>query len=264
MEIKGSEAVVTGAAGGLGAAIARALHARGARLFLTDRRKEDLESLASQLNGAEAFVCDLADSGQVADLAARLTSTDIVVANAALPATGKLEDFTPEQLNRALDVNLRVPMLMTQQLLPGMLQRGRGHFVYISSIAGKLPSARVPIYSATKAGLRGFCGSLRQDLHGSGVGASVVFPGTMTDAGLLADAGLPSTPGTKGTSCDFVARRVIAAIEKNLGEVNAAELTIRIMARFGGVAPELAARLARRKDSIAWGDQVTEGLRHLR
>ncbi|OBK75750.1 SDR family oxidoreductase [Mycobacterium sp. 1164985.4] len=264
MEIKGSEAVVTGAAGGLGAAIARALHVRGARLILTDRRGEALNSLASQFNGAESFVCDLADSRQVAQLTARLASTDIVVANAALPATGKLEDFTPEQLNRALDVNLRVPMLMTQQLLPGMLQRGRGHFVYISSIAGKLPSARVPIYSATKAGLRGFCGSLRQDLHGSGVGASVVFPGTMTDAGLLADAGLPSTPGTKGTSCDFVARRVIPAIEKNLGEVNAAELPIRIMARFGGVVPELAARLARRKDSIAWGDQVTDGLRHLR
>jgi short-subunit dehydrogenase len=181
-----------------------------------------------------------------------------------LPATGKLDDFTPEELNRALDVNLRVPMLMTQQLLPGMLRRGRGHFVYISSIAGKVPSARVPIYSATKAGLRGFCGSLRQDLHGSGVGASVVFPGTMMDAGLLADASLPSTPGTKGTSCDFVARRVIAAIEKDLGEVDAAELPVRIMARFAGVVPELAARLARRKESIAWGDQVTEGLRHLR
>ena len=80
---------------------------------------------------------------------------------------------------------------------------------------------------------------------------------------MLADARLPSTPGTKGTSCDFVARRVIAAIERNLGEVDAAELPVRITARFGGVAPELAA-LARRKDSIAWGDQVTEGLRHLR
>ena len=75
---------------------------------------------------------------------------------------------------------------------------------------------------------------------------------------------LDSAPGTKGTSCDFVAGRVIAAIEKNLGEVNAAELPLRIMARFGGVAPELAARLARRKESIAWGDQVTQGLRHLR
>ena len=262
MEINGTDAVVTGAAGGLGGAIARTLHAHGARLILTDRREEALKSLASQLNGAEILVCDLADGGQVAELTARL-ATDIVVANAALPATGMLDDFTPEQLNRALDVNLRVPMLMTQQLLPGMLRRGRGHFVYISSIAGKLPSARVPIYSATKAGLRGFCGSLRQDLHGSGVSASVVFPGTMMDAGMLADVRLPSTPGTKGTSCDFVARRVIAAIERNLGEVDAAELPIRITARFGGVAPELAA-LARRKDSIAWGDQVTEGLRHLR
>ena len=264
MEINGAEAVVTGAAGGLGGAIARALHTRGARLIVTDRRGEPLKSLASQLNGAEMFVCDLADGGQVAELTARLADTDIVVGNAALPATGQLDDFTPEQLNRALDVNLRVPMLMTQRLLPGMLRRRRGHFVYISSIAGKFPSARVPMYSATKAGLRGFCGSLRQDLHGSGVSASVVFPGTMVDAGMLAEASLPSTPGTKGTSCDFVARRVIAAIEKNLGEVDAAELSVRVMARFGGVAPELAARIARRKDSIAWGDQVTAGLRHLR
>lgn len=264
MRINGATAVVTGAAGGLGSAIARALHASGARLILTDRREETLRSLASQLNGAEIVVCDLADDGQVTELSARLTDVDIVVANAALPATGKLTDFKPEELNRAIDVNLRAPMLITQQLLPGMLRRGRGHFVYISSIAGKLPSARVPIYSATKAGLRGFCGSLRQDLHGSGVSASVVFPGTMMDAGMLADARLPSTPGTKGTSCDFVARCVTAAIEKDQGEVNAAELPVRILARFGGVAPELAARLARRKDSVAWGDQVAEGLRHLR
>src|SRR5262249_20771377 len=189
---------------------------------------------ASQLNGAEILVCDLADRAQVVELTARLADADIVVANAALPATGKLDDFTPEELERALDVNLRAPMLMTQQLLPGMLQRRRGHFVYISSIAGKLPNARLPIYSATKAGLRGFCGSLRQDLHESGVSASVVFPGTMMDAGMLADARLPTAPGTKGVSCDFVARGVIAAIEKNLGEVDAAELPVRIMARFGG------------------------------
>ena len=127
-------------AGGLGSAIAPALHTRGARLILTGGREEALNSLASQLNGAEVFVCDLADRGQIAGLIAHLADTDIVVANAALPATGKLDDFTPEQLNRALGVNLRAPMLMTQQLLPGMVRRGRGHFVYISSIAGKFPS----------------------------------------------------------------------------------------------------------------------------
>ena len=101
MEISGAEAVVTGAAGGLGSAIARALHARGARLILTDRREEALKSVASQLNGAEILVCDLTDREQVAELTARLADTDIMVANAALPATGKLDEFTSEQLDRA-------------------------------------------------------------------------------------------------------------------------------------------------------------------
>ena len=264
MEIRGAEAVVTGAAGGLGSAIARALHARGARLILTDRREEALKSLASQLNGTEIVVCDLANRGQVAELIARLADTDIMVANAALPATGRLDDFTPEELDRALDVNLRVPMLMTQQLLPGMLRRRRGHFVYISSIAGKVPSARVPIYSATKSGLRGFSGSLRLDLHGSGVSSSVVFPGSINDAGMLADAHLPVNPGSKGVASGTIARGVITAIEKDRAEVDAADLPVRIVARLAGLAPELIARLTRRNINITWGDQVTEGLRHLR
>jgi short-subunit dehydrogenase len=197
-------------------------------------------------------------------LTARLADTDIVVANSALPATGRLEDFTPEELDSALDVNLRVPMLMTQQLLPGMLRRRRGHFVYISSIGGKLTMARIPIYAATKFGLRGFCASLRQDLHGSGVSSSVVFPGSVNDVGFAVEAHLPLAPGSKGISSDTVARGVITAIEQDRGEVDAAELPARIMAKLGGVAPEFAARLGRRKEIIAWGDQVAEGLRHLR
>jgi short-subunit dehydrogenase len=264
MEINDAEAVVTGAAGGLGGAIARALHARGARLILTGRREEALKSLASELNGAQIVVCDLADRGQVAALIARLADTDIMVANAALPATGRLDDFTPEELDRALDVNLRVPMLMTQQLLPGMLRRQHGHFVYISSISGKLPTARATIYAATKYGLRGFCASLRQDLHGTGVSASVVFPGSVRDAGMLADAHIPVAPHSKGVSSDAVARGVIAAIEEDRGEVDAADPAVRILAKFGGAAPGLIARLTRSQDAIAYADQLSERLRHLR
>jgi len=264
MEINGAKAVVTGASGGLGSAIARALHAKGARLILTGRREQALKSLASQLNGAEIVVCDLADRGQVAELGTRLVDTDIMVANAALPATGRLEDFTPKELDRALDVNLRVPMLMTQQLLPEMLRRRRGHFVYISSIGGKFTMARTSIYAATKFGLRGFCAALRQDLHGSGVSASVVFPGSVNDVGFAVDAHLPLAPGSKGIASETVARRVITAIEQDRGEVDAAELPARIMAKFGGVAPQFASRLGRRKEIIAWGDQLSEGLRHLR
>ena len=78
----------------------------------------------------------------------------------------------PEELNRALDVNLRVPMLMTQQLLPGMLRRGRGHCVCLVTIAGKVPGVRVPIYLATKAGLGLFCRCFGRICTGSGVSAS--------------------------------------------------------------------------------------------
>lgn len=264
MDIDGAEAVVTGATGGLGGAIARGLHARGARLILTGRREDALKSLASQLKGAEIFVCDLTDREQIAGLVARLIDTDIMVANAALPGTGKLDDFTANDLDRALDVNLRVPMLMTQHLLPGMLRRRRGHFVYISSIAGKLPTARSSIYSATKYGLRGFCASLRQDLHGTGVSASTVFPGSVTDAGMLADAHIPVAPGSKGISSNAVARGVITAITDDRGEVDAADLSVRILARFGGTAPGLIARLTRSADAVAYADRLSEGLRHLR
>ncbi len=264
MKINGAEAVVTGAAGGLGGAIARALHARGARLILTDRREEALTSLASQLSGAEIVVCDLADRGQLSRLCDRLADTDILVANAALPATGRLDDFTPEALDRALDVNLRSPMLMTQRLLPGMLRRRRGHFVYISSMAGKIPSVRLPIYSATKAGLRGFSASLRQDLHGTGVGSSVVFPGSVTDAGMLIEAQIAVNPGSRGISSDAVARAVINAIEHDRAEVDAADLVVRVVARLGGLAPGLLARLTRTKQNIDWSDRVSQAQRHLR
>ena len=264
MEIDGAEAVVTGASGGLGGAIARALHARGARVILTARREESLQKLSTELNGADVVVCDLTDREQVLGLVTRLAHTDIVVFNAATPGAGRLDDFTPEQLDRALAVNLRVPMLMTQQLLPAMLQRRRGHFVYISSMAGKVPSVRQSVYSAAKFGLRGFCGALRGDLYGSGVSASAVFPEAINDAGMLADFGIPLPPGMKGVSSDTVARAVIDAIEKDRGEVDAARLSIRLAGKLGGLAPGLVDRMTRRPAHIAWIELGVERTRHIR
>jgi short-subunit dehydrogenase len=161
-------------------------------------------------------------------------------------------------------VNLRVPILMTRQLLPGMLERGRGHLVYISSIAGKLPPARLSVYAATKFGLRGFSGSLRQDLAGTGVSSSVVFPGSITDAGMLADNGLPAAPRTKGLSAANVGRAVVVAIEQDKAEIDVAERMVRIAARLGGVAPGLMAKATQRPDSIEYADLLAQGLGHLR
>jgi short-subunit dehydrogenase len=249
MDINGATAAVTGASGGLGGAIARALHARGAHLILTGRREDALRSLASQFDGAEIVVCDLTDRAQLVALTSRLADADIVVASAASPGGGRLDDVTPEQLDRVLDVNLRAPMLMTQQLLPGMLRRGRGHFVYISSMAGKINDVQQSIYCTTKFGLRGFCGSLRQDLHGSGVSASVVFPEGIIDSGALADADPSAPPPFKGRSSEVVARSVIDAIQRDRGEVDSAALRVRVAGKLAGVAPDVLARLTMRRAS---------------
>ena len=88
-----------------------------------------------------------------------------------------MEDFTAEQVERALRVNLEAPMLLAQALYPAMLERGAGHLVFVASLSGKSPSPHSSIYNATKFGLRGFALGLRADLNPQGIGVSLVSPG---------------------------------------------------------------------------------------
>src|SRR5205823_2195682 len=152
--IAGAVVAVTGASGGLGGAIARAVDRRGARLILTGRRTEALEELAGGLQSAQVLTCDLARRDAVAELAARLSDTDVLIANAALPAAALLNDFTDDEVDRALDVNLRAPILLAKALAPRMKARGRGHLLFVSSMGAKLPAPRLSVYAATKYGLR--------------------------------------------------------------------------------------------------------------
>jgi short-subunit dehydrogenase len=136
MQISGSTILLTGATGGLGHAIARALHERGGELILTGRRADVLEPLAAEL-GARALAVDLSDPVEVDRLVSEAGEVDILVANAALPATGRLESFTMAEVDRALDVNLRAPIALAHALAPGMIERGSGHLLFMSSLAGK-------------------------------------------------------------------------------------------------------------------------------
>jgi len=143
VQLGGQTALVTGATGGIGAAIARALHARGARVLLSGRRAEVLDELQASLGDrAEALPADLAERDGPARLAEAAGAVDVLVANAALPASGRLEEFEPEEIDRALDVNLRAPVQLARAVLPGMLERGRGHLVFVSSLSGKAASPR--------------------------------------------------------------------------------------------------------------------------
>jgi short-subunit dehydrogenase len=245
VQISGSTVLLTGATGGIGHAIARALGARGARLILTGRRADVLEPLAAELNG-RALAVDLCVPAEVDRLAREAGEVDILVANAALPASGTLDSFSLDEIDRALDVNLRAPIVLAHALAPGMVQRGRGHMLFMSSLAGKAATPGTALYNASKYGLRGFATALRADLRRSGVGVSAVFPGFIRDAGMFAEAGvkLPSGVGTR--TPEDVARAVVRSIERNRAEVDVAPLPLRASTAFASLAPELAGRVGRR------------------
>jgi short-subunit dehydrogenase len=233
--------LLTGASGGLGRAIAIALHERGGRLLLSGRNEEALAALASELGAADVLPADLAARDDVDRLPERAGVVDILVHNAGLPGSGRLDSFSPEQIDRVLDVNLRAGIQLTRALLPPMLERGRGQIVFMSSMAGKVPVT--PLYSATKFGLRGFAGALRDDLHGSGIGVSAIFPGPIEEAGMQADSGV-KTPNPKRYPAD-VAHAVVNAIEKDRGELTVADPIQRAGELLLAVAPATAARARR-------------------
>ena len=260
VEIAGSRALVTGATGGLGQAIARALARRGASLILTGRRIEVLEPLAAETAG-NAIGCDLADRADVDRLITEAGDVDILVANAGLPASGRILSFDVGDLDRALDVNLRAPMVMARRLGEGMAERGSGHIVFVSSLAGKAASGGGSVYSATKFGLRGFAHGLREDLHPRGVGVSVVLPGFIRDAGMFAESGAKLPKGVGMKRPDDVAAAVVSAIERDRTEVDVAPLVLRAGVALAGLAPGLSARVQRRVGGAKVADDMAEGQR---
>jgi short-subunit dehydrogenase len=257
---------VTGATGGIGGAIARALHARGAQLVLTGRREEQLAALGTSLGEGrvELVALDLAERDGPARLAEASGAVDVLVANAALPASGRVEDFTPDAIDRALDVNLRAPMQLTRALLPGMLERGRGHIVLVSSLSGKVASVRSGIYSATKFGLRGFAAGLREDVEQSGIGVTVIFPGFVSDAGFFAESGVKLPPWVGTRTPEQVAAAVVRGVEQERAEVDVAPLGLRVGTRLAELAPVTAARIQRRLGSERIADGLSEAQRNKR
>jgi short-subunit dehydrogenase len=263
VQLQGSTALVTGATGGIGQAIVRALHARGATVLASGRKRDLLDELARDLDGVEPLVADLCDPAQVAALVFG-RRIDVLVANAALPASGRLDSFSPEEIDRALDVNLRAPVQMARALVPGMLERGAGHLVFISSLSGKMASARASVYNATKFGLRGFGFALNEELRGSGVGATTVFPGFIREAGMFADSKVKLPRGVGTRTPDDVGRAVIQGIEKNRAEIDVAPVSLSSGARLFGSAPGLIAAINRRLGSDPLADAIAAGQRDKR
>ena len=247
-EIKKRTVLLTGAAGGIGPHLASRLHAEGVSLVLSGRNHGELERLATRLAPARVIVADLSRPEEMEHLAAEAGPVDILVANAAVPASGALGSFSVEEIDRALNVNLRSAMVLADLLLPGMVSRGTGHIVLMASIQGKLPAALVSVYNATKFGLRGFGLALGEELQHTGVGVSVINPTYVREAGMWAETGLTPHPLAGQVTPDQVAVAVVRAIKENRAEIDVAPLGTRLAVAM----PRLVGSMARRLGATAF------------
>lgn len=245
MRTAGKTALLTGAAGGLGRAIATALAERDTKLILSGRNREALEELASSLPGSghRILVADLGEPGVGEQLAETAGDFDIFIANAGLPGSGTPTELSAEEIQRVMRVNLEAPMLTARALVPKMVERGEGHMVFISSLSGKAAAPESSLYNATKFGVRGFALGLCADLRPKGVGVSVISPGYVREAGMFARTGIDPPPGRGTVPAEEVGSAVVRAIERNKVEVVVGGTPHRAIAHLSLVSPGLAARV---------------------
>jgi short-subunit dehydrogenase len=186
-QFAGGTAVVTGAASGIGAALAVQLAARGSSLVLVDRDKHRLGDVADRLRGAHpgltlaTHVADLSDDEQTAELAATLAAehpeTTLLVNNAGVALGGRFDQVTLEEFDWVMAVNFRSVVRLTHALLPALKAHPGAHLVNVSSVFGIVAPAGQAAYSASKFAVRGFTEAVRHELAENAVGVTVVHPG---------------------------------------------------------------------------------------
>jgi len=244
-DLSGKTVLLTGASTGLGPHIARRLREAGAKFVLSARNEAALEKLADELGESRVIAADLSRTGEPERLAAESGHVDVLVSNAGIPATGRLTTFKVEEIDRAIAVNLRAGIVLASKLVPGMLERKSGHLVFMSSIAGKLPSGGETIYNATKFGVRGFALALREELWGTGVGVSVISPTFVSEAGMWAVTGLKPNPIAGEVSPEQVADAVWTSISKNKREIDVVPIQLRTVLKLQALTPGVFATTAR-------------------
>ncbi len=190
-DLKGKNALVTGATGGIGGGIAKALHGQGATVALSGTNAEKLEKLATEL-GERVFVlpCDLRDRPAVVQLAETAEKTlgqvDILVNNAGITHDNLFMRMKDEEWDDVIAVNLSSVFVLTRGILRGMMRRRAGRIVNIASISGVLGNPGQGNYAASKAGLVGMTKSLAREVASRGITANCISPGfistPMTDA----------------------------------------------------------------------------------
>ena len=186
-DLTGRKALVTGASGGIGEAIARALHAQGAIVGLHGTRVEKLEALAGELGSrTRIFPADLSSPAEVKALGqkaeAELEGVDILVNNAGITKDGLFVRMSDEDFDAVIDINLGAVFRLTRELTHPMMRRRFGRIINITSVVGVTGNPGQANYVASKAGLIGMSKSFAQEVASRGITVNCVAPGFMTSA----------------------------------------------------------------------------------
>jgi short-subunit dehydrogenase len=256
-DLAGRNALVTGASGGIGTHIARALARAGMNVAVAARREDALKSVATELASlgvrAEALTVDLNDLEQAEGLIARgeqtLGPVDLLVNNAGVEHASSFVGSPSSELRETVTVNLTAPMLLTHEVLPGMLERGRGHVVFIASAAGKIAPPYEAPYGATKAGLIALTQGLRREYNKQPVSFSVVTPGFVAGDGMyqrMTEQGVSSNRIIGSTTVEKIADAVIDAVRRDLPEVVETGAPVRPVFALSQLAPRTTERLLAR------------------
>jgi short-subunit dehydrogenase len=239
----GTRVLVTGASRGIGESLARAFAARGCTLGLVSRSEDELKALAESLpgEGHEALPADVGDRASVGAAIEGFGTIDVLVANAGIAHYSSFHELPLERAEQMTRVNWLGTLYSVDAALPGMLERGKGHVVIVSSGAGFRAFPQASVYGATKAAQRAFADALRHELAGTGVSVTTVFPGEIRSQ--LHAHERDRMPdwyrSDEAADPDELARRVVDAVERDRRAV-AYPPIVRVLGVVHGISPGLS------------------------
>jgi short-subunit dehydrogenase len=222
MRLAGAVVVVTGASRGIGRAVARAAAARGARVGLVARSRGDLEDVLAEAGGNGVVApADVADPAALeralSAVEEALGPIDVLVNNAGIGAYGRFAETDPVVVERVLAVNYLAAARAMRLVLPGMLERGRGHVVNVASVAGRIAPPFEAAYAASKFALIGLSEAVDLEVAGRGVRVSVVDPGVVATSFFQARGRPYTRRWPRPIPPERVAEAVIEAVERDRG-----------------------------------------------
>lgn len=247
-QLRGKRVLLTGASRGIGVHIAERLAREGVELVLVARDQQKLGAVAERCRelGAkvEVLAADVSRAEDRARLLKEAGEIDILINNAGVELSRRLIDQSESDVRSQIEINLVAPIELSRAFVPGMIARGRGVIVNVSSMSGKSATPFNSIYAATKHGLNGFSSSLGVELHGTGVHVGVVCPSFVSEAGMWADGGLKAPAALPEVPPEAVVNAVLKVIRGSL-EVLVTPGPIRPLLALRQLAPSLEGPMLR-------------------